>query len=356
MDKYLTSHPSLDAFKSEKADLLRPHVALIKGGTKPIIAYSALGDFTAHKQGSAAFVDLGGTPHGGVVVEYNFTSGNRLLGHGRIYSGLESLYLDGQLYDIDNLVLNIDERGSASASGSGALYKSIEMPASVATGKHTVEFVMGDALFYEGWLGETTKTAVTVPAQNSVTTHANGVEFVDLGLPSGRLWAKCNVGANQPSEYGLYFQWADTKGYPNASQKRFDWPAPYAQSINNLQKYTGNDGLDELEVADDAARANLGGMWLMPSKHDFIELKKYCTWRQDHSWYEVVGPNGNSIILPRAGYCSGMSVYETSNGYYWSRSHYALAHGASNLTLYNGSVRPATWGYRCNGYSVRGVL
>lgn len=122
----------------------------------------------------------------------------------------------------------------------------------------------------------------------------NGYEYVDLGLPSGNLWATCNVGANNPEETGLYFQWGDIQGY-TAEQvgidKQFntDW-ADYKYSHEGatetspqLTKYCNSrssgynnftDTLSILELSDDAVHMNMGGGWTMPSKEDYEELIK----------------------------------------------------------------------------------
>ena len=107
-------------------------------------------------------------------------------------------------------------------------------------------------------------------------------EYVDLGLPSHLKWAKCNVGANSEEELGLLFQWGDTQGY-TAEQvgngkglKAFSW-ADYKFSIDgsdsNFSKYNASDNKTVLDPEDDAAHANMGGNWRMPT---FAEYKELC--------------------------------------------------------------------------------
>lgn len=98
------------------------------------------------------------------------------------------------------------------------------------------------------------------------------VKFVDLGLPSGNLWAECNIGANEPWEYGDYFAWAET-----APKKVFAWKTyeyrlggPFDDTVSS--KYTCMDDLTTLEQSDDAATQILGKKWRIPSKSDFDEL------------------------------------------------------------------------------------
>ena len=93
--------------------------------------------------------------------------------------------------------------------------------------------------------------------------NSNGHPYVDLGLPSGTLWATMNVGAKKPTESGLYFQWGDTIGYTKkqiSKDKQFIWKN-YKYSINgsdeNFSKYTTTG--DTLELEDDAAHVHMGG-------------------------------------------------------------------------------------------------
>ena len=109
----------------------------------------------------------------------------------------------------------------------------------------------------------------------------NAYEYVDLGLPSHLKWAKCNIGANSEEKTGLYFQWGDTQGY-TAEQvgngeglKKFSW-ADYKWSANgsssNLSKYNASDSKTVLDIEDDAAHANMGGNWRMPTFNEYKEL------------------------------------------------------------------------------------
>lgn len=109
----------------------------------------------------------------------------------------------------------------------------------------------------------------------------NGHEYVDLGLPSGNLWAKYNIGATSEEEAGLYFQWGDTQGY-TAGQigreeglKEFLW-SDYKFSTDgsskNFSKYNASDNKTVLDPEDDAAHVNMGGNWRMPTFEECKEL------------------------------------------------------------------------------------
>ena len=146
----------------------------------------------------------------------------------------------------------------------------------------------------------------------------NGHDYVDLGLPSGTLWATCNVGASKPSDHGQYFQWGDTSGYTAdqvGKDKQFSW-SDYKFSIDgsssNFRKYTTTGATLELE--DDAAHANMGGDWHMPTPTQITELLNNTT----HTWTAQGGVNGRlftsktdtskSIFIPAAGGAWGGSL------------------------------------------------
>jgi hypothetical protein len=188
-----------------------------------------------------------------------------------------------------------------------------------------------------------------------------GVQAVDLGLSVK--WATCNVGANIPEDYGYYFAWGETQ-----SKENYDWRTyKYCNrtfSINTLTKYNADsrygrvDNKTTLEAQDDAATANWGGAWRMPTKAEQDELRTKCKW----VWttlngvygYKVIGPNGNSIFLPAAGYMVGGTLYDAgSRGYYWSSS---LNTGNTNnayFVPFNSDY--VGWGNycRCYGLAVR---
>ena len=135
-------------------------------------------------------------------------------------------------------------------------------------------------------------------------------DFVDLGLPSGLLWAKCNIGAATESETGGYFSWGET-----APKTDFGYDKYKFWNGSTFTKYNWSDNLMELQPEDDAAFVNLGPWCHIPTKAEWEELIEKCTWEATKvtmpgttepvvAYWKVTGPNGNHIILP-------------SNGYYW---------------------------------------
>ena len=178
--------------------------------------------------------------------------------------------------------------------------------------------------------------------------ETNGHECVDLGLPSGTLWATCNVGATTPEGYGNYYAWGEKT------------------------KYNNEGGKTVLDLEDDAAHVNWGGSWRMPTQAEWLELHGNCTW----TWTTQNGINGYKvtsneagftdkfIFLPAAGCRDGSDLYGVgSNGYYWSSSlstlsssmallldfsldhHYLMNYGRSNVLSVRPVLQPSSISY-----------
>ena len=187
--------------------------------------------------------------------------------------------------------------------------------------------------------------------EKSFTTVSliNGHEWVDLGLPSGLKWATCNVGATSPEGYGNYYAWGETTTKESYYESNC---TTFGQQISD---FSGN-------VTYDAARANWGSTWRMPTKTEMEELENNCTWtwttQNGVNGYRVRGPNGNSIFLPAAGYCNGSSRnYVGEFGDYWSSTPYDYESDtvlAYRLFFYSPS-HGGNWHNRSFGYTVRPV-
>ena len=177
--------------------------------------------------------------------------------------------------------------------------------------------------------------AVTGTGGGGGETHA----YVDLGLPSGLLWATCNVGADTPEDYGDYFAWGETQ-----PKSVYNWDTYQYYDGNNLTKYTGSDGLATLLPEDDAATANWGNGWRMPTQTEWQELldNTTSTLTTQNGVYGrlFTASNGNSIFLPAAGWRRNSSLdYAGSYGYYWSSSlSDDFQYDAWPFFLYNYSV------------------
>ena len=201
-----------------------------------------------------------------------------------------------------------------------------------------------------------------------VFTDANyvgGHEYIDLGLPSGTLWASCNVGADTPEAYGELFAWGETTPPPLKDAYGWDTYSLCEGTSSTITKYNDKDHMMWLKPADDAATCNWGSVWQMPSKEQFEELIN-----PDYTLLEfitqngVVGmkvtskSNGNAIFIPAAGQY-GINGYAEvgKKGTYWSRTRYAGAPWYAHLLLFQPSYNNirSTYGYRFCGNSVRAV-
>ena len=115
---------------------------------------------------------------------------------------------------------------------------------------------------------------------DNATGTENGHDYVDLGLPSGTKWATCNVGATAPEEYGDYFAWGETEPKTTYNWDTYKWCNGSEDTFtkyNTKSSYGTVDNKTQLELADDAARANWGGQWRMPTDAEWTELCKNCT-------------------------------------------------------------------------------
>ena len=191
-------------------------------------------------------------------------------------------------------------------------------------------------------------------------------DYVDLGLPSGTLWATCNVGASSPGEYGDYFARGETEPKSN-----YNW-STYKHckgSYDTMMKYCTSseygavENKTELEPSDDAATANWGADWQMPSYEQFDELfnSSYTatTWTTLNgvSGYEITSKsNGNSIFLPASGFrYEARLCYAGSRGNYWSRSlDTSNSDNAYSLNFGSGDIDTGHV-IRDDGFSVRPV-
>ena len=209
-----------------------------------------------------------------------------------------------------------------------------------------------------------TDNAAIMPEKHVTMTY----EYVDLGLPSGTLWAKCNIGAYTETDAGLYFQWGDTRGY-TADQvgvdKTFDWAHYIFGTQDNLTKYNSTDGLTTLELADDAAYANMGEDWRMPTEEEYQELINNITseWVENFNNTGVngrlfTGTNGHTLFLPAVGIAFDYMIHLSYSGSYWTaslnpedalKSYYLYIIGGKDEDLGIYSIN------RSIGFPIRGV-
>ena len=209
---------------------------------------------------------------------------------------------------------------------------------------------------------------VTMMALN---TEANSIEnrsdsndhrWIDLGLPSGTLWATMNVGASSPEDYGDYFAWGETSPKEVYSLSTYKW----CKGAENTQtKYCSDselgivDNKKTLDPDDDAATINWGPSWRMPTEAQMQELITRCNWKASTmkgvKGYSVTGPNGATMFLPAA-LCRGDGPIDDIDwgGFYWSSESPGFIDASGGLTFGEGG---ASWAflYRFGGCSVRPV-
>ena len=199
-------------------------------------------------------------------------------------------------------------------------------------------------------------------------TPPDSHEWVDLGLPSGTLWATCNVGAKFPEDYGDYFAWGETEPKDYYDWSTYKWCNGDEKTLTkycNKSSFGYNGFVDnktELDPEDDAAYVNWGSSWRMPSQEQMQELCDNCTWQwtllNGVNGYLVTGVNGYSLFLPAEGRRSDNSLeYVGSYGFYRSRILYNSPINAYGLIFY---FDEEYWygsdaDYRDYGFSVRPV-
>lgn len=248
-----------------------------------------------------------------------------------------AVYVDGKKVGTSPLLVSELLIGSHTVRLEKEGYAKQEKTVQIAEGQeHMMDYTLAK---------ETPKAAPKeTPKAALVSASTERHEYVDLGLSVK--WATCNVGASRPEEYGDYFAWGETKPkseYDESTYSKYSWKA-YPIT---------------LPLSDDAARANWGGSWRMPTMAEQDELRKKCKWKwttqNGVNGYKVTSKkNGNSIFLPAAGFRSDGSRGAGRRAEYWSRSleslsfPYTLSFSPDKVALR--SVTPS-----CYGVSVRPV-
>ena len=171
-------------------------------------------------------------------------------------------------------------------------------------------------------LAEIAKKIEALKAAGGSTTVVK--DCVDLGLPSGLMWRKYNVGANSEYEKGNYYAWGETVTKQKYDITTYKWGELIGETTY-YTKYNETDKLTLLQPEDDAATANLGENYRTPTKEDWQELVEECTWwvatkKNEYNntvidYWKVVGPNGNFIILPSTGSYDGDEWYDETSAY-----------------------------------------
>ena len=194
-------------------------------------------------------------------------------------------------------------------------------------------------------------TAICSVVVNNTHGYTNGHEWVDLGLPSGTLWATCNVGAEKPEEYGDLFAWGETSPKSTYTWSNYIHCKGYENTLTKYCLFSDNgyngftDGKKVLDPTDDAATANWGDGWQMPSDNQIGELEygyyttsTWTTMNGVSGWIIVSKSNGKSLFMPYSSYWSRSLNWQTE------RCNYAFV-------LY---VEPSAFFGNWNGYRYYG--
>ena len=202
---------------------------------------------------------------------------------------------------------------------------------------------------------------------NTVTGTLNGHDYVDLGLPSGTLWATCNLGAEKPENYGNYYAWGETqpKDYYYWStykycgdEGRTTLTKYCCDSVYGYNGYT--DNLTVLLPEDDVAKVNWGNDWRMPTKEEWQELNNNTT----SFWTTLSGvngrlftaSNGNSLFLPAAGSRWANEFDDAGcHGFFLSSSLDMRDPSCAWYFYFNSNYHAVDGRYRVGGYTVRPV-
>ena len=194
-----------------------------------------------------------------------------------------------------------------------------------------------------------------------LTSNGNehGFDYVDLGLPSGTMWATCNVGTDKPEDQGLFFQFGHVDGYKHGDKNHKFTTDDKTTASGKVYKRNNILGLE-----DDAAHVNMGGKWRMPTKNECAELF-------DNTIHNIVTVNGvkgmmftskinnKRLFVPFAGYWyNGIFISAGSYGaFVWSsRVHPSNANSAYMLYCNSSGYAIIVDSYRSCAFSVRGVF
>jgi|GEM_PF-1744240 len=205
-----------------------------------------------------------------------------------------------------------------------------------------------------GVKGECRVTVVRIP-----------MEAVDMGLSV--YWASCNLGTSKPEGAGSYFAWGEI-----SAKETYSW-GTYAlcggtertlKAYNVKSSFGAVDDVVQLKAADDVAHAILGGGWRIPTKEDWDELYKECTWtlgtmNKVQGYYVTSNKEGftdKTIFLPFAGYMNGSEVkFNTAHGYYWTSNLFEPTPSEAYIEYIHSTSHYLNTHSRCDGLPIRPV-
>ena len=239
----------------------------------------------------------------------------------------------------------------------------------------TLTAIANNGYTFQRWTRNGTQVSTSATYSFTVTESANFVavfeaepqgDWVDLGLPSGLLWATRNVGASSPEDYGDYFAWAETQPKSYYDWDTYTYTCGDYYDMTKYCNYSGYgcngyaDNLTILQAGDDAATAKWGSGWRTPTEEEWRELLDHCTsvWTTQNGvrGRRFTGSNGNTLFLPAAG-CrwDGNLNNAGRDGDYWSSSLYLDILYCARRCYFNSGYCNMSHDDRYGGHSVRAV-
>lgn len=197
---------------------------------------------------------------------------------------------------------------------------------------------------YELWSASSDFAAPSVAGCiDNTDVHYNPIEpeYVDLGLPSGALWATCNLGADSSVDPGLFFAWGETEGFTldqvYDGVKSFNW-SDYkygyydSQDVNSgMTKYNNEDRKFVLEPKDDAVAKKYGKKWSIPTRFNFTELMDYCNWEYTNNVYIFTSQINNKKLYLYTNYIYDGNENQGTIDYHSNMvNNYNYAYGGTN--------------------------
>ncbi len=235
------------------------------------------------------------------------------------------------------------------ASGCGMYWTSTPHKDSYNNGAHDYHFggALGEMGIAERYYGQAVRPVTDYNVNTEIPSNGeiNGHKWVDLGLPSGLKWATCNVGTDVVDQSGNHYKWGETSTFQDKGSKKNEL---YGTEVTT--EISGNPQYD-------AARAEWGGTWRIPTLAEFNELIENCTWEWTsigrRKGVKVTSKhNGNYIFLPAAGICNnytytyGRADDINESAMYWTStpsqahpSHYTFRLSITNIAFTTSSSR-----------------
>lgn len=178
---------------------------------------------------------------------------------------------------------------------------------------------------------------MNVPSSN---VNVNGYDYVDLGLPSGTLWAKTNIGSTSISNEGAKFAFGEIE--PKSTYTWGNYKYGYDSADSAMTKYNATDGLSVLSPEDDIVHLTMGGDWVMPDLEAVKELYQNTTL----SYGDFIGTSTRYAILTSK--INGKQLWFVADAlcfYIWSSSVYD-ANGKYKYLAYTLGSEDASGSYR----------